>query len=109
MVATKFALNFLGARFRVKLVDCLTGLNVNVASVVSQKIVFYRPDGTDFAEVATLVEDPISSGDFFINFLNTTPQKSVLDQVGDWEFAGRVTLASGDSFDSAERFVFWVK
>ena len=108
-MADKFALNFLGARFRVKLVDCLTGLNVNVASVVSQNIVFYRPDGTSFAKVATLVEDPISSGNFFINYLNTTPEKSILDQVGDWEFAGRVTLASGDSFDSAERKIIWVK
>ena len=108
-MATKFALNFLGARFRVKLVDCLTGLNVNVGSVVSQDIVFYRPDGTNFAKTATLVEDPPSSGDFFINYLNTSPEASVLDQVGDWEFAGRVTLVSGDSFDSAERFVFWVK
>jgi len=108
-MATKFALNFLGARFRVKLVDCLTGLNVNVGSVVSQDIVFYRPDGTSFAKAASLVEDPIASGNFFINYLNTSPEKTILDQVGDWEFAGRVVLASGDDFDSAERFVFWVK
>ena len=108
-MATKFALNFLGGRFRVKLVDCLTGLNVNVGSVVSQEIVFYRPDGTNFAKTATLVEDPPASGNFFINYLNTTPETLMLDQWDKWEFAGRVTLASGDSFDSAERFVFWVK
>lgn len=108
-MATKFALFFQGGRFRVKLVDCLTGTNVDVSSVVSQSIVFYRPDGTILVKTATLVEDPISSGDFFINYLNTSPEDSILDQVGDWEYAGRVTLSNGDTFDSAERFPFWVK
>ena len=108
-MATIFAKDFLGARFRVKLVDCLSGANVDVSQVVDQFIVFYKPDGLRFEEQATLVEDPVSSGDFFIQFTNSAPADSILDQVLKWEYAGRVVLSSGDSFESAERFVFWVK
>lgn len=108
-MATKFALNFLGARFRVKLVDCITQANVDVSNVIDQFIVFYRPDGTSFTAQATLVEDPVLSGIFFLEYTNTTPEASILDQIGDWEYAGRVQLVTLDIFDSAERFVFWVK
>lgn len=108
-MATKFAVNFLGARFRVKLIDCVTQADADVSDVVDQWIVFYRTDGTNFIKQATLVEDPVSSGVFFIEYTNTTPEASILDQIGDWEYAGRVELSNGDTFDSAERFVFWVK
>ena len=111
MTNTKFAINFLGARFRVKLVDCASLANIDVSDVVDQFIVFYRPQGAPLRRVekqATLIEDPVSSGNFFINYLNTTPEASVLDFVGSWEYAARVVLSNGDSFESVERFVFKV-
>ena len=108
-MATKFALNANGIRYRVKLVDCLTGTNRDVSDVTDQFIRFYRPDGTSFDKQATKVEDPPSSGIFFINYLNTDPEASILDQVGDWEYSGVVTLSTGDIFESAERKVIWVK
>jgi len=108
-MATRFAINFLGARFRVKLIDCLTQADADVSAVIDQFLVFYRPDGSNFQKQATLVEDPPSSSIFFLEYTNTTPEASILDQLNKWEYAGRVQLTNLDIFDSAERFVFWVK
>ena len=107
-MATKFKLNFEGARFRVKLIDCLTQTNSDVSDVIDQFLVFYPPDGTNFQKQATLVEDPPSSGIFFLEYTNTNPEPSILDQLHKWEYAGRVQLTNLDIFDSAETFVFWV-
>ena len=109
-MATVFDLDHLGAQFQVKLVDCVSGNNIDIATVVEQIIVFYKPDGTRFEKTATLIEEPAASGDFFITYTNTTPEtESILDQVGDWTYAGKVKLVNNDEFQTSERFVFWVK
>ncbi len=109
IVATTFALDHLGAKFEVKLVDCVTSVNIDISLVTEQFIVFYKPDGTKFEKTATLVEDPPSGGDFFITYTNTSPEtESILDLIGNWEYAGKVKLSTNDEFQSSERFVFWV-
>lgn len=109
-MATIFALNHLGAKFQVKLVDCVTDVNIDVSSVTEQFIVFYKPDGATFEKVATLIEEPAASGDFFITYTNTDPETaSILDLVGPWQYAGKVKLTNNDEFQTSERFVFWVK
>jgi len=109
IMATVFDLDHLGAQFQVKLVDCVSGDDIDVSSVVEQFIVFYKPDGTRFEKTATLVEEPESSGEFFITYVNTTPEtESILDLVGNWEYAGKVKLVNNDEFQTSERFVFWV-
>lgn len=109
IVATTFGLDHLGAQFQVKLVDCVSDNNIDVSDVVEQFIVFYKPDGIKFEKTATLIEDPPSSGDFFISYTNTSPETvSILDLIGNWEFAGKVKLSTDDEFQSSERFVFWV-
>jgi len=108
-MATVFALDHLGAKFQVKLTDCVSGANIDTSDVVEQFIVFYKPDGTRFEKTATLVEDPVSSGNFFITYTNTSPEiVSILDLIGNWEYAGKVKLTSSDEFQTSERFVFWV-
>jgi len=108
-MATVFALDHLGAKFQVKLVDCVTDVNIDVSSVVEQFIVFYKPDGTRFEKTATLVEEPAASEDFFVTYTNTTPEtESILDLIGSWEYAGKVKLSNDDEFQTSERFVFWV-
>jgi len=108
-VATVFALDHLGAKFQVKLVDCVSDDNIDVSNVVEQFIVFYKPDGTRFEKTATLVEEPAASGNFFITYTNTTPEtESILDLIGSWEYAGKVKLSTNDEFQTSERFVFWV-
>jgi len=108
-MATTFALDHLGAKFQVKLTDCVTDNNIDVSTVVEQFIVFYKPNGTSFEKVATLPQEPEASGNFFITYTNTAPEvTSILDLIGNWEFAGKVKLSNDDSFQSSERFVFWV-
>jgi len=105
-MATVFALNHLGAKFQVKLVDCVSDTNIDTTNVTEQFIVFYKPDGTRFEKIATLEDE---SGDKFITYINTAPEtESILDLIGNWEYAGKVKLNTGDEFSTSERFVFWV-
>ena len=107
-MAKTFTLNDLGAKFQVKLVDCASGTDIDTADVAEQFIVFYKPNGISFEKTATLIEDPPSSGEFFITYTNTDPEtESILDLISNWEYSGKITLANGDSFTSS-RFVFWV-
>ena len=57
-MATSFVLDHLGARFQVKLTDCLNGSDIDISNVSEQFIVFRKPDGTKFEKVATLDADP---------------------------------------------------
>ena len=108
-MATTFALDHLGAKFQVKLTDCVSDADIDVSEVTEQFIVFYKPNGVKFEKIATLVEDPPSSGDFFITYTNTSPEtESILDLIGSWEFAGKVKLSTDDEFQTSQRFVFWV-
>lgn len=109
-MATVFALDHLGAKFQVKLVDCVSDANIDTADIAEQFIVFYKPDGTRFEKTATLVEEPAASGDFFITYANTSPETaSILDLIGNWSYAGKVKLNTDDEFQTSERFVFWVR
>ena len=109
-MATIFDLNHLGAKFQVKLTDCVTGDDIDTSDVAEQFIVFYKPDGTQFEKTATLLEEPVSSGEFFITYENTTPEtESILDLIAHWEYSGKVKLTDNDEFQTSERFVFWVK
>ncbi len=108
-MATIFSLDHLGAKFQVKLTDCVSDENINISLVVEQFIVFYKPDGTRFEKTATLIEEPVASDDFFITYTNTDPEtESILNLVGKWEFAGKVKLNTDDQFQTSQRFVFWV-
>lgn len=110
IMATIFDLNHLGAKFQVKLTDCISGGPIDTSDVEEQFIVFYKPDGTRFEKTATLVEDPLYSGFFFITYENTTPEtESILDLIANWEYAGKVRLTDNDEFQTSQRFVFWVK
>ncbi len=109
-MATTFALDHLGAKFQVKLVDCVDDSNIDVSNVTEQFIVFRKSDGTNFEKTAILVEEPAASGNFFITYTNTDPEtQSILDLIGNWEYAGKVKLSNDDEFQTSERFVFWVK
>ena len=107
-MATIFALDHLGAKFQVKLIDCIDDSNFNVLDVAEQFIVFRKPDGTKFEKTATLVEEPADSDDFFITYTNTDPETSILDLRGNWEYSGKVKLNNNDSFETSQASVFWV-
>ena len=105
-MAEIFRLDDLGITWRVKLVDCKLDMDFDVSDVEDQFIIFIKPDGTRLEEQAILVEDPISSGIFYIQFSNVTT--SILDLVGNWSYAGKVILDSGSIFTSSS-VIFWVE
>lgn len=49
-----------------------------------------------------------TQGEKLVVYQNTTPEATILDQVGKWEFAGQVTLTNSDKFPTSDRAVFWV-
>ena len=106
IMAEIFRLGDLGITFRVKLVDCALDMDFDVSTVVDQFIIFKKPDGTKLEKQAILVEDPISSGIFFLQFTNIT--LSILDLIGNWSYAGKVITDSGNVFTSAS-VLFWVE
>lgn len=107
-MGVRIALNSLPVTFRVKLVDCLTGSNLDITSVIDQFIVFYREDGTSFEKQAALVEDPPASSIFFLEYINIFPETAILDGVGKWEYQGKVEVANNDAAKTSQRFVLWV-
>lgn len=106
IMATIFALNHLGAKFQVKLTDCVDDVDLDVSSVIQQSIIFTKPNGTKIEKVATLEEE---SGEFFITYINTDPDvTSILDLIGNWSYQGKVKLSNDDEFSTSQKFIFWV-
>ena len=50
-----------------------------------------------------------TQGEKLITYQNTDPELSILDEVGRWQFAAKVVLASGDNFETRDRKIFWVQ
>jgi len=99
-MATIFSLNDLGTVFDFTLPSTITP-----GDVLSQNIVFYKPDGTRFEKVATRNADVIT-------YDNSSPDESILDLIGKWEYAAEVALANAptpdDVFEIPQRLIFWV-
>ena len=106
-MAVIFALNHLGAKFQVKLTDCIDDSDLDVSSVAEQSIIFTKPDGTKIEKVATL---EVEGSDNLITYINTDPEvTSILDLIGNWSYSGKVKLNNNDEFSTSESFIFWVK
>ncbi len=105
----RWALNYLGGTFAVKLTDCITDADISTANISSQFIVFRKPDGTTFEKTATLEEFPASSGKFFITYVNESPEESILDLIGNWEYGARVVTTDAIDHPTAKNIVFWVE
>ncbi len=73
-------------------------------------------DGTKFTYLlgtvgnvaAESVGDVTTQGEKLVTYQNTTPEVSILDNIGKWEFAGKVTLTNNDEFPTSDRAIFWV-
>jgi len=102
------AIDQLGVKFKVKVNDCLTDTAFPEDDIIDQFIVFYKPDGTRFVKQAVLVADPMNIGTSFVQYQNTTPEASILDLIGEWEYAAEITLNSTDTAQTSQRQVFWV-
>lgn len=62
--------------------------------------------GNTTPEVAGTVT---TQGEKELQYINSAPELvSILDEVGKWEFAGRVELTNNDDIPTSDRFVFWV-
>ena len=73
-------------------------------------------DATKFTYLLDLVGNttPETSGNVTtqgekkVLYHNTTPEASILDEVGKWEYAVRVVLSNGDGFTTRDRGIFRV-
>ena len=109
MMVLMFSLNQEGALFKVKVTDCTSDSAIDKDNITDQNMVFYRPDGTRFEKTATLVVDPQTPAESFVQYQNTTPEASILDQIGSWEYDAEITLIPGNIVETSQRRVFWVK
>ena len=50
-----------------------------------------------------------TQGEKLITYQNTDPELSILDELGRWQFAAKVVLASGDNFETRDRVIFWIQ
>lgn len=109
-MATIFSKNQMGVQFNVRLIDCITGAVFDIDDVMDQAIIFYKPDGIRLFKAGILVPDPENpTQNTIIQYTNSSPEESILDLVGKWEFSGEAVMMNGDMFESQERQVFWVK
>lgn len=106
-MSVRFALDQLGVTFDVSVVDCMNGQPFDSNDIIDQKIVFYKPDGITFEKDATL-QNPTNPPTAFIQYINTTPELSILDLRGAWEYTGKITLTTTDTTQLSQRRVFWV-
>lgn len=99
-MAITYSLNDLGRVFDYTLPSTITP-----GDVLSQKIIFYKPDGTRFEKTATRNADVIT-------YDNSSPDVTILDLRGDWEYTAQVKLANvptpDDTFEVPQRIIFWV-
>ena len=107
-MAITHALNQLGVKFKVKVEDCLTNTAFDANDITDQKIIFYKPNGVKITKQAVLVVDTLKPTEKFVQYQNTTPETSILDLLGEWEYAAEITLVSTDTAQTSQRQIFWV-
>ena len=49
-----------------------------------------------------------TQGEKLVTYQNTSPEASILDTIGRWEFAAKIKLTDDDEFPTRDRGVFWV-
>lgn len=107
-MAILHALDQLGVKFKVKVLDCVSDTPFDENDIIDQFIVFYKPNGIRLVIPAVLIADPLNPGTSFVQYQNTTPEESILDLIGSWEYAAEITLTSTDTAQTSQRQVFWV-
>lgn len=108
-MARMIRLNNNGSVFRAKIIDCQADQPFNLDDVIDQFIVFYKEDKTTFEKQGDLVEDlPDNPGEFFIEYVNSIPEASILDLIGSWAYTGKVKLNTNDLAEASTRLPFWV-
>ena len=108
-LATTFSLDQQGVKIKVKVIDCITDTAFDAADIIDQFIVFYKPDGIKFEKQGVLVMDTENPTESFVQYHNTTPEASIFDLIGPWEYAGKIELVTTDVAQTSQRKVFWVR
>lgn len=101
-------LNQEGVKFKVKVTDCVSDTAFNSADIIDQFIVFRKDNGVIFEKQAVLVADPQNPGEDFVQYQNTTPEESILDRTGQWEYSAKIQITSLDTAQTSQAQVFWV-
>ena len=101
-MATIFSLNDLGRVF-----DFTLPATITPGDVLSQKIIFYKPNQLRLDKQAVLVEDTENPGEFFVQFQGEIPS-FLDDKTSNWEYAAEIQLISNAIVQTSQREVFWV-
>lgn len=107
-MAITYSLDQLGVKIRIKVTDCLGDTAFDRDQIADQFIVFVKPDGSTFEKQANLIVDTSIPAESFIEYHNTTPETSIWDLKGEWEYTGKVTLTSSDVAQMSQKRVAWV-
>ena len=96
-MATIYSLKDLGRVF-----DFTLPGTINPVNVVSQKIIFYKPNGIRFEKTATIQSDVVT-------YDNSSPDESILDLRGPWSYTAQIVLdGDGDTLEVPEKILLWV-
>jgi len=185
-MAEMYSLDQGGVKLQIRVKDCVDDAFFDTSNISSQKMIFYKPNGTSFEKTATLVEDPANpsqeitltnivgdgiedtitvtvpntallkegelmsisdttnfnstnkpitivtsttftyelgtvgsttaetsgtvttQGEKLITYHNTSPETSIWDLTGQWEYAAELTLSTSDVAQTSQRVVAWV-
>lgn len=106
MVIT-YSLDQESIKIQVKITDCTDDTTFDVASVASQKMIFYLDDGTRLEKTADLVEDSVTSGEFYVQYIITSDD-SFLTINGLLEYTAQITLDDGNIAELSQRRIAWI-
>jgi len=106
MVVT-YSIDQQAVKIKIKATDCTDDTAFDVSDVASQKIIFYKPDGTEIEKDAIMVEDTANSGEFFIQYTILSTD-TILNLAGELEYTAQITFTSGDIATLSQNRVAWV-
>lgn len=87
-----------GTIVRPRIVDCQTGDPVDISTATTLQITFTKPDKTIMVRTAVFTTDGTDGK------MQYVIQSGDLDQMGFWEYQGKVILPSGTWHASIEEF-----
>lgn len=102
-----YSLNQQAVKIQIKVKDCVSDSTFDMSDVTSQKIIFYRSDGTSVEKTATLIADTENAGEFFVQYI-ITGADTVLNLRGLLQYTAILTLNGGSIAQLSQRRNAWV-
>ena len=102
-----YSLNQQAVKIQIKVKDCVSDTTFSLSDVISQKIIFYKSDGSSIEKDAILVADTENAGEFFVQYI-ITGADTILNLRGLLQYTAILTLVGGSVAQLSQRRVAWV-